>query len=37
MSFPIKRDDGTIEAINGWRAQHSVQRPPRFIWHRNHR
>src|SRR5687768_15992759 len=28
MSFPIKRDDGTIEVINGWRAQHSVHRLP---------
>ena len=28
MSFPLKRDDGTIEVINGWRAQHSVHRLP---------
>ncbi len=26
--FPLKRDDGTIEVINGWRAQHSVHRLP---------
>jgi glutamate dehydrogenase (NAD(P)+) len=28
MQFPLKRDDGTIEIINGWRAQHSVHRLP---------
>ncbi len=28
MRFPLKRDDGTIEVINGWRAQHSVHRLP---------
>ncbi|MDO8501620.1 MAG: Glu/Leu/Phe/Val dehydrogenase [Gemmatimonadaceae bacterium] len=28
MSFPLKRDDGTIEVIHGWRAQHSVHRLP---------
>jgi len=28
VSFPLKRDDGTIEVINGWRAQHSVHRLP---------
>ncbi len=28
ISFPLKRDDGTIEVINGWRAQHSVHRLP---------
>jgi len=28
VSFPIKRDDGTIEVITGWRAQHSVHRLP---------
>ena len=28
MQFPLKRDDGTIEVINGWRAQHSVHRLP---------
>mgnify|MGYP000713443984 CR=1 FL=1 len=28
MSFPIKKDDGSIEVINGWRAQHSVHRLP---------
>ena len=28
MQFPLKRDDGSIEVINGWRAQHSVHRLP---------
>ena len=28
ISFPLKRDDGTIEVIHGWRAQHSVHRLP---------
>jgi glutamate dehydrogenase (NAD(P)+) len=28
MRFPLKRDDGTIEVIHGWRAQHSVHRLP---------
>ena len=28
MSFPVKRDDGTIEVIHGWRAEHSVHRLP---------
>jgi glutamate dehydrogenase (NAD(P)+) len=28
MQFPLKRDDGTIEVMNGWRAQHSVHRLP---------
>jgi glutamate dehydrogenase (NAD(P)+) len=28
MQFPLKRDNGTIEVINGWRAQHSVHRLP---------
>ena len=28
MRFPLKRDDGTIEVMNGWRAQHSVHRLP---------
>lgn len=28
MSFPIKKDDGSIEVITGWRAQHSVHRLP---------
>ncbi len=28
MQFPLKRDDGKIEVINGWRAQHSVHRLP---------
>lgn len=28
VQFPIRRDDGSIEVINGWRAQHSVHRLP---------
>jgi glutamate dehydrogenase (NAD(P)+) len=28
VRFPLKRDDGTIEVIHGWRAQHSVHRLP---------
>jgi glutamate dehydrogenase (NAD(P)+) len=28
MTFPLERDDGTIEVIHGWRAQHSVHRLP---------
>ncbi len=28
VRFPLKRDDGTIEVMYGWRAQHSVHRLP---------
>ena len=28
VQFPLRRDDGSIEVINGWRAQHSVHRLP---------
>ncbi len=28
ISFPIKRDDGTIEVIHAWRAEHSHHRQP---------
>jgi glutamate dehydrogenase (NAD(P)+) len=28
VSFPIRRDDGTIEVIHGWRAHHSQHRLP---------
>jgi len=28
MQFPLKRDDGSIEVIHAWRAQHSVHRLP---------
>ena len=28
VSFPIQRDDGTIEVINAWRAEHSHHRMP---------
>ena len=28
MSFPIRRDDGSIEVLHGWRAQHSQHRLP---------
>ncbi len=28
MSFPIKRDDGSIEVINAWRCEHSQHKLP---------
>ena len=28
FTFPIKRDDGTIETIHGWRAEHSHHKLP---------
>lgn len=28
MTFPLKRDDGSIEVIHGWRAEHSSHRLP---------
>ncbi len=28
LSFPLRRDDGTIEVIHGWRAHHSQHRLP---------
>ncbi|CAN5212641.1 Glu/Leu/Phe/Val dehydrogenase [soil metagenome] len=28
MAFPLQRDDGTLEVIHGWRAQHSLHRLP---------
>lgn len=28
MTFPLKRDDGTIEAIQAWRAEHSQHKTP---------
>lgn len=28
MSFPLKRDDGTIEVIHAWRAEHSQHKSP---------
>jgi glutamate dehydrogenase (NAD(P)+) len=28
MTFPLERDDGSIQVIHGWRAQHSVHRTP---------
>ncbi len=28
IAFPLRRDDGTIRVIHGWRAQHSTHRSP---------
>jgi glutamate dehydrogenase (NAD(P)+) len=28
ITFPLKRDDGSIEAIDGWRAEHSHHKMP---------
>ena len=28
FTFPLKRDDGTIETIHGWRAEHSHHKLP---------
>ncbi|MEX0929370.1 MAG: Glu/Leu/Phe/Val dehydrogenase [Balneolales bacterium] len=28
VTFPVKRDDGTIDTIHGWRAQHSHHKLP---------
>jgi glutamate dehydrogenase (NAD(P)+) len=28
VSFPLKRDDGSIEVVQGWRAEHSHHRMP---------
>ena len=28
MAFPVRRDDGTIETINAWRAEHSHHKLP---------
>ena len=28
MTFPLERDDGSIEVIHGWRAEHSVHTRP---------
>jgi glutamate dehydrogenase (NAD(P)+) len=28
MSFPLRRDDGTIEVVHGWRAEHSHHKLP---------
>jgi glutamate dehydrogenase (NAD(P)+) len=28
VAFPLRRDDGTVRVIHGWRAQHSTHRMP---------
>jgi glutamate dehydrogenase (NAD(P)+) len=28
FSFPVKRDDGSIEVVHGWRAEHSHHKLP---------
>ncbi|HSJ05401.1 MAG TPA: Glu/Leu/Phe/Val dehydrogenase [Longimicrobiales bacterium] len=28
VSFPLRRDDGTVEVVEGWRAQHSLHMLP---------
>ncbi len=28
LSFPLQRDDGSIEVVHGWRAHHSLHRQP---------
>src|SRR5215468_2248453 len=28
VSFPFKRDDGTVEVVHGWRAEHSHHKLP---------
>lgn len=28
VAFPLRRDDGSLEVIHGWRAQHSLHRLP---------
>ena len=28
LTFPVKRDDGSIEVVVAWRAEHSHHKPP---------
>jgi len=28
LAFPLRRDDGTVEVVHGWRAQHSMHKLP---------
>jgi glutamate dehydrogenase (NAD(P)+) len=28
VSFPVRRDDGTIEVVHAWRAEHSQHKLP---------
>ncbi|HSR42413.1 MAG TPA: Glu/Leu/Phe/Val dehydrogenase dimerization domain-containing protein, partial [Longimicrobiales bacterium] len=28
IRFPLERDDGTIQVLHGWRAQHSTHKVP---------
>lgn len=32
MNFPFRRDDGKIEVVHAWRAEHSHHRQPTKGW-----